>query len=133
MNKVVLAGNLTKDPKSFKDKKGKDFAVFTLACKDADYIKSTEPDYVNCFVFGKTSKAVLEWCKKGQCVAVDGAVKFQTNKTKDGNYFTSCFCLVRRIEFLTGSKKGSPEKIEDVNSSLGDIPQDVLTGFTDVK
>jgi single-strand DNA-binding protein len=74
MQKLILVGRAVKDAETFDTKKGKKFAVFTLAVNR--YLgkeKGQEATFYDCVMFNdKTAEKVTERVKKGDVVLVEG-------------------------------------------------------------
>ena len=86
MNKVILHGNLTKEPEtktSGKGKKKREFTTFSLAVNERDDV-----DYFNCIAFGKTGELLYEHFTKGSEVLVLGRIKNNTwTDDYDNNHY----------------------------------------------
>ncbi|MCL2461066.1 MAG: single-stranded DNA-binding protein [Defluviitaleaceae bacterium] len=75
MNKVILVGNLSKDPEVRYSQSGEPVAVarFTLAI-NRKFKREGEPDadFIDCVAFGKQGEFVEKYFKKGMKAAVSG-------------------------------------------------------------
>lgn len=89
MNKVILCGNLTKDPEI---KQVKDYSIctFSLAVND---IKDTQ--FFNCEAWGTTAVTVANYVKKGQKLLVEGRIKIE--KSEKTSYTK---IVIERIELI---------------------------------
>src|SRR5258708_4057160 len=82
-NRVILAGNLTRDPEMRYTPKGMAIASFGLAVnrtwRDAESgdLKE-EVTFVDIDVFGKSAEAVAQYMKKGRPILVEGRLKLDT-------------------------------------------------------
>lgn len=94
-NKVILQGNLTKDPEVMSSQQsGTKFARFTMAIgeswKDKNSGEKKEhTEFVNCSAFGALADVAERYLAKGKPVLVEGKIK-TTTQEKDGQkrYFT---------------------------------------------
>lgn len=79
LNKVMLIGNLTKDPELKSLPSGISVTSFSVATnriwKDKQGAKQTASDYHNVVVFGKQAGACAQFLRKGQQVFIDGRLQ----------------------------------------------------------
>lgn len=134
MNKVILIGNLTRDPeiRTMTGENATVIARFTLAVqrqfKNAD--GKREADFINCVSFGKQSEFIEKYFKKGNKAAIVGHIQTGSYKNKDGATVYTTDVVVENIEFV-GSKNSegngnTPEPTgnqENMNSGFMDIPE----------
>lgn len=115
LNKVLLIGNLTKDPEMLDFESGVKMAKFTLATnrnwntKDGE--KKEQTDFHNVIAWRKLAEICTEHLKKGAAVLVEG--KLQTNKFKDkeGNAKTVTEVHADEINFITYKRKRDIDEI----------------------
>lgn len=101
MNKVILVGNLTRDPEVRYTPSGKAVCSFSIATNEG---KSSEGkdlvEFHNIVAWEKTGELVGQYCTKGSKVAIEG--KLQTRSwEKDGVKRYSTEVVANRAEFLT--------------------------------
>ena len=81
MNKVILMGRLTKDPEVKYVQGANTFTVarYTLAV-NRRFKRDGEPDadFIGCVAFGKSAEFVEKYLKKGQQIAIQGRLQFET-------------------------------------------------------
>lgn len=107
INKVIVAGNLVRDPE-FKATQKSCVAKFTVAAnekyKEGDQWK-TRPEYIPIVVFGKIAELVAKYLAKGSCVLVEG--KFSTSSWEDAEkkkrYRSEI--IAHTVQFLSPKKK----------------------------
>ena len=120
MNKTILIGRLTKDPRNIG--KTSDVAVFTIATsqrtKDGE-----KTDYSDVKTFGNVAATCLRYLSKGSMVAVEGHTT--TNKY-DNQYKLEI--IGDKVDFLDTKKKEAdinkkPSEMtdEELDSLFGDI------------
>ena len=103
MNKVILIGNLTKDPELRTTGSGTVVATFDIAVsrarKDASGNKVT--DFFPIVVWRQLAELCGKYLAKGKKVAVTGELQTRSYETKDGakRYVTEI--VADHIEFLT--------------------------------
>lgn len=83
-NKVVLVGNLTRDPESKYTQDGKSIAVFGLAVNS--HSKSTKQDvmFIDVTCFDRCADFVTQYLQKGSSVLVDGRLRLESWEDKNG-------------------------------------------------
>lgn len=117
INKVILAGNITKDLELKMTPNGVGILQFTLAInrswKDKDGQKQEQTEFSNCVIFGKQAETLSTYAVKGQNLLVEG--RLQTDKwEKEGQTHYSTKIIVESFQF--GDKPNSvraENKIED--------------------
>ena len=71
INKVVMVGNMTREPELRRTLSGKAVTTFTLAL---NRIKQSsdgqQADYISCVVWDKIAESVAQYCSKGSKVGV---------------------------------------------------------------
>ncbi len=118
-NKIILIGNLTKDPELRYTPQGTPVATLRLAVnhryKQADEMKQ-ETMFIDSVVFGKQAETCSKYLNKGSSVLVEG--RLQERKWESNGQQKSKFEVVAQsVRFL--SKKGSGQ---DASHSGGGEP-----------
>ncbi len=89
VNKVILIGNLGKDPEIRYTQQGEPIANFSLATSerwtDKSGQKQERTEWHRVEVFGKTAQIVRDYCSKGKPVYIEGSIKYDEWTDKDGN------------------------------------------------
>jgi single-strand DNA-binding protein len=89
LNKVILIGNLGKDPEIRYTQQGEPIANFSLATSerwtDKGGQKQERTEWHRVEVFGKTAQIVRDYCSKGKQVYLEGSIKYDEWTDKDGN------------------------------------------------
>jgi len=89
VNKVVLIGNLGKDPEIRYMQSGEPIANFSLATSeqwtDKGGQKQERTEWHRVEVFGKTAQVVRDYCQKGKQVYIEGSIRYDEWTDKDGN------------------------------------------------
>ena len=73
INRVVLLGNLTKDPQYFKTQSGISYVRFTLAV-NKKYGDKEETSFISCIAWRGAADYLNQYAKKGSMVAVEGHI-----------------------------------------------------------
>jgi single-strand DNA-binding protein len=124
MNKVILFGNVGKDPEVRKFDGGKTVAKFSLATtehsKDKDGNKVFNATWHNIVVWDKLAELCEKHVKKGSSLIIEGKILYRSYEDKDGNtkYFTEIVC--NTMHFAGGKKEEKEEKPEAVNKAEDD-------------
>jgi single-strand DNA-binding protein len=87
VNKVILLGNVGKDPDSKQTGGGTNVVSFSIATSDRTKSRNGEyedrTEWHNCKAFGKTADVISQYVHKGTKIYVEG--KIQTNSWEDKN------------------------------------------------
>ena len=102
-NKVILMGNLTKDPEVRFTPSGTPVATFSLAVnrryKQGEELKD-EVCYIDIVVFGKQAENCGQYLGKGHGVIVDGRLQQRRWETDDGQKRSKHEVVAQTINFL---------------------------------
>lgn len=97
LNKVMLIGNLGKDPEQFGDEKK--VTKFSLATTDYGVT-----NWHNCVAFGHTGNAIFKYLHKGSKIFLEGRVDYREYE-KDGRKLWSTQIVVNNFQFLDAKEK----------------------------
>lgn len=79
LNKVLLIGNLTRDPEVKYLPSGQALAKFSVATsryfKNRDGERQEETTFVDCEAWGKTAEFINQWFQKGKKIFVEGRLR----------------------------------------------------------
>lgn len=89
VNRVILIGNLGRDPEIRYTQGGEPIANFSLATSEKwtgkDGQKQERTEWHRVEVFGKTAQIVRDYCQKGKQVYLEGSIRYDEWTDKDGN------------------------------------------------
>ena len=108
LNRVIIAGNLTKDPELRQTGTGKKLSEISLAINR--HVKAEagrEKDdvcFVNIVVWNKQAEALCEHCKKGSKLFIEGRLQYDSWE-KDGQKHNMLKVSAERVQFLNNSAK----------------------------
>ncbi len=110
-NKVILMGNLTRDPELKYLPSGAAVANIGIAVNRVyNDRQSGEKKEEVCFVdldaFGRTAEIINEYFQKGRPILVEGRLRLQTWETDDGQRRSKHSVMVDRFEFVGGRQDG---------------------------
>lgn len=103
MNKVILVGNLTRDPELSETPNGVAVCRFSIAVS-RDYANSDgtrETDFFNITVWRGRAENCGKYLKKGNKVAVVGSLQNRSYEDKEGVKRTVTDIVANEVEFLT--------------------------------
>lgn len=110
VNKVILIGNLGKDPELRYLPTGEPVAKFTLAtnfrAKDKDGQWQDKTEWHNIVVFRKQAEICNEYLKKGSPVYIEGRIQNRSWEDKDGNKRYVTEIVAQSVKML--GRKGEP-------------------------
>ncbi len=127
LNKVLLIGNLTRDPELRYIPSGTAVAGFGLATNRTYKTPSGEKKQETCFVkvvvWGRTAEICGEYLSKGSPVFVEGRLQYRTWDSPNGEKRNVLEVRAERIQFLgrqgktgeTRTDQGASQEIEDIN------------------
>lgn len=111
-NKVILAGNLTRDPEIRVTPKGTSICQFGLAInrsyKDESGASRDDTTFVDCEAWGKTAETIGKFCTKGKPLLVEGRLKLDSWEDKtSGQKRSKLKVVVDNFQFLGGKNDGA--------------------------
>ena len=124
-NKVILLGNLTRDPEVRFTREGAPVASFTLAINSnrarQEGDSKDDVSYIDLVAFGKQADLVKNYLEKGSPLLVEGRLQ-QRRWEQEGQKRSKVEVVVQSITFMGGSKKST-------QSGSSTFPQDEDQGF----
>jgi single-strand DNA-binding protein len=145
-NKVILMGNLTRDPETRTTPSGQSVTSFSLAVnrtwRNANGDSQESVSYIDCVAWGKAGEIIAQYVTKGRPLLVSGRLEQRSWDDKEsGQKRSKVEVIVEDFNFIdsrggeaTGSAVASPSKsnkksddvvIEDIGDepiNLDDIP-----------
>lgn len=112
-NRVILMGNLTRDPELKFLPSGNSVANFGIAMNERYTDRQTgEQKESSCFVdvaaWGRQAEIVNEYLTKGSPIFIEGTLKFDSWETEDGSKRSKLSVTALRIQ-LIGGRRDSDE------------------------
>ncbi|HUZ07592.1 MAG TPA: single-stranded DNA-binding protein [Candidatus Paceibacterota bacterium] len=111
-NKVILAGNLTRDPELRYTPKGMAIAKVGLAInrkwKSETGEMKEEATFVDVDAFGKTAETIGQYLKKGRPILIEGRLRYQTwDDKQSGQKKSKLGVVMETFQFLdSGGSRG---------------------------
>jgi single-strand DNA-binding protein len=113
MNKVLLGGNLTKDPQMRSMPDGTPVVDFRMAINrkytTKDGQKKEEVCYIDCSAFSKQATTIGQYFEKGKPIFVEGRLIFDTWKAQDGTNRSRHKVRVSHFFFVDPAPKSNEE------------------------
>lgn len=108
-NKVILMGNLTRDPELRVTPKGTPVCQIGLAVnekfKDKDGNAREEVTFVDVDVFGRQAEVIAKYMSKGRPILVEGRLRLDTWESKEGEKRSKLKVVLDNFQFV-GSGQG---------------------------
>jgi len=130
-NKVILCGNLTRDPELKYTPKGTAIARLGLAMnrkwKTESGESKEEVTFVDVDAFGKQAETLAQYLKKGRAVLIEGRLKLDQWEDKNTNEKRSKLGVVlESFSFVDSGKGGSETRQESPKpkTEQKDLPVD---------
>ncbi len=116
INRVVLTGNLTRDPELRSLPSGTSVCSLRVACntrrKDASGEWVDKPNYFDVTVWGAQGENCARFLSKGRPVALDGRLEWREWDAQDGTKRQAVEVVADNVQFLggrEGGEGGSPQ------------------------
>jgi single-strand DNA-binding protein len=111
INRVVLVGNLTRDPELRHTPSGMAVCSLRLAVNSRRKDPSTgewgeKPNYFDITVWGNQGESCAQYLAKGRPVAVDGRLDWREYEAKDGSKRQAIEIIADSVQFLGGRGDG---------------------------
>ena len=113
VNKVILVGNLGKDPEVRFTPSGRAVAKFPLATTDSwmdqESGRQERTEWHNIVVWGKQAENCGQYLAKGRQVYIEGAIRSRSYDDKEGNKRTAWDVVASEMEMLDakGAREGA--------------------------
>jgi single-strand DNA-binding protein len=123
LNRVVLIGNLTRDPELRFTPSGAPVATFGIAINRRWTNKQGEKmegvDYFNIVVWGRLAELCGDFISKGSPVAIDGRLQTRSWETEDGAKRSVVEIVAENVQFLSRRDSSAPVNEDfDINKNL---------------
>ena len=114
INRVVLVGNLTRDPELRHTPSGMAVCSLRVAVntrrKDESGQWTDKPNYFDVTVWGQQGENCAQYLSKGRPVAVDGRLDWREYEAKDGTKREAIEIVADSVQFLGGRGDGDGER-----------------------
>lgn len=104
VNKVILIGNITKDPAIKTTENGKKIALYTIATnryyKTSEWEQKSESEFINCVSWGILAERCEQFLTKSKLVYAEGRLKTRIIEKEDWTKLYKTEVVVSNIIFL---------------------------------
>ena len=123
-NKVIIMGNLTRDPEIRYNPSGKAVATLSIAVNKRSGRGEEGKDDVSFFdvvVWEKQAETCAQYLAKGSAVLVEGRLQQRRWETDDGQKRSKVEIVAQNVQFMPKKQQGA-EAAMDESIDEGDIP-----------
>ncbi len=135
MNKVLLAGRLTRDPEMRALASGKHVTQFSVATTEYAGNGKERPEYHNIVTWDRLAEVCGRYLGKGQQVAIEGRIQTRTWDDEKGLRHWKTEIVANTVEMLSGRKKkdyAAESSAEGLEAAAGGDSGESEAGETDV-
>jgi single-strand DNA-binding protein len=118
-NRVVLAGNLTRDPELRFTQEGVPVANFSIAVNRVRS-KREAVDFFNVSAWRELGERVANYKKKGDPIVVEGRLQYRSWQTADGTKRSTVGVVADNVQFL--NRSGDPQQQAEAAASVNEAP-----------
>ncbi len=131
-NRIILIGNLTRDPQMSYLPSKTPVTEFSLAInhrfRDAQGNNREDVCFIDCRVFGKSAETANQYLSKGKQVLVEGRLTQSRWEAKDGTKQSKHRVMVDKFQFL-GAPTGGGSQDSASRQPMRSAPQNEPTGY----
>lgn len=126
LNRVIVVGNLTRDPELKVTASNRRFTIMTVAINDfwknqnGELVKKTT--FLNVIAWGSLAENCVKYLKKGRSVMVEGRIETDKYEDKNGIKQTVTRINCTNIVFLENSTKKDNDANDEENTTYSEKP-----------
>jgi single-strand DNA-binding protein len=114
INRVVLVGNLTKDPELRHTPSGTPVCKLRIAVNSRQKDGATgewtdKPNYFDVTVWGNQGESCAQYLAKGRAVGIDGRLDWREWEAQDGSKRQAVEIIADSVQFIGGRGEGGGE------------------------
>lgn len=121
LNRTILIGRLVRDPELRTTQNGTSVVSFSIANNKtytASGEKKEQVSFFNCVAWGKLGEVIVQYCKKGHRIGVEGRLQQRSWEDQQGQKRSTVEIVTENFQFLTpkddaGSVIDSGTKVDD--------------------
>ena len=121
-NKVILVGNLTRDPELRVTSNGLSICKLGLAVNrnytNKDGELKDETTYVDIDAFGKQAEILAKYMQKGRPLMLEGRLKLDQWESSDGQKRSKLGVVLESFQFIGGRDDNSSHSTSSSNTSV---------------
>ena len=111
VNKVILVGNLGRDPELRYTQSGQAVATFSIATtdrwRDKEGANQERTEWHRIVVWGKSAENCAQYLQKGRSAYIEGRLQTNDWEDKEGNKRTTTEIIAQSVQFLGGRGGGA--------------------------
>lgn len=112
INRVIVSGNLTREPEVRTTASGNPVMGFGIAVNDRRKNSQTGEwedysNFIDCTMFGARAQSVSRFLSKGSKVAIEGKLRWSQWETNEGQKRSKIEIIVDEIEFMSSISNGA--------------------------
>jgi single-strand DNA-binding protein len=120
-NKVILMGNLTRDPETKTTPSGQSVTNFSIAVnrtwKSSDGSQQEQVSYINCVAWAKTGEVIAQYMTKGSPLLVSGRLDQRSWDDKEsGQKRSTVEVVVEDFNFVGGARSSDDSSSKPANT-----------------
>lgn len=125
INRVIISGNLTRDPELRSTASGLPVLSFGVAVNDRRKNQQTGewedcPNFIDCTMFGARAESLSRYLSKGTKVSIEGKLRW-SQWERDGQKRSKIEVIVDELEFMSSRKGGG----HDADAEFAAIPSTI--------
>ncbi|NLX15179.1 MAG: single-stranded DNA-binding protein [Phycisphaerales bacterium] len=113
-NRVILAGNLTRDPQLSYTPSNTPVCEFGLASnrrwRDRDGNNKDEVCFVDLIAYGRQAEVINQYMTKGRSILIEGRLRYRQWTNKEGQNRNKMDVVVETFTFLGSGPGGGPSR-----------------------
>ena len=112
INRVIVSGNLTREPEVRTTASGNPVMGFGIAVNDRRKNSQTGewedyPNFIDCTMFGARAESLSRYLSKGTKVSIEGKLRWSQWETNEGQKRSKIEIIVDEIEFMSSISNGA--------------------------
>lgn len=124
LNRVIIAGNLTRDPEVRYTPSGTAVGDVGVAISESYRNKAGELVETTCFVdvevWGRQAETTAEYLSKGSPVLIEGKLRLDQWENQQGEKRSRLKVRADRVQFLSGNRKGGTQEKASTDRAAAD-------------
>lgn len=135
VNKVILVGNLGKDPELRYMANGEAVANFSIATtdswKDKEGKKQERTEWHNIVIYRKLAEIAGDYLKKGRTVYIEGRLQTRKWQTKEGQDRYTTEIIADQMQMLGGREDANNHQQQSTPAQVPSTQQNGFDAFDD--
>jgi len=132
-NRVILLGNLTRDPETRSTNTGQSVTAFSIAVNETwlkDGERQERTSFIECEAWAARGETIAKYFSKGRQILVEGRLRQDSWDDKEtGKKRSAIRVVVDSFSFVNDSKGGGSSKV--VNDEADVTPEDIKVDESD--